>query len=206
MYSNEAPLALPQDERFGQGRRLLVPLFVDCAPDLGQFSLPRRLEFLARLEPEQIGYADWSTMIGPLLDRIAVRLSLKDHPDADAYPEPDPANARTQALGDDELARTLRFDDFEGWYVDSFGHADARYLVKAFMFRDFDQAVDFMARVSEHCRVLDHHPEWRNVFNQVSVSLTTWDAHRRVTLYDLELALFMNRVAKTIAQARQGTA
>jgi hypothetical protein len=64
-------------------------------------------------------------------------------------------------------------------------------------------AAAFMAMVSSHCRVLSHHPEWRNVFNHVIVSLTTWDAHRKVTIYDLNLALFMNMAAKAVLQPQQ---
>ena len=74
-------------------------------------------------------------------------------------------------------------------------------MVKTFKFPHFDQAADFMALVSNHCRVLDHHPEWRNVFNHVTVSLTTWDAQRRVTIYDMNLALFMNMAAKAVIKA-----
>ena len=55
-----------------------------------------------------------------------------------------------------------------------------------------------MARVSEHCAVLNHHPDWRNVYNHISVQRTTWDARRRVTIYDLNLALFMNKVAQQL--------
>lgn len=49
--------------------------------------------------------------------------------------------------------------------------------------------------------MLDHHPEWRNVFNHVAVSLTTWDAKRHVTIYDLNLALHMDMAAKQVLMA-----
>lgn len=94
----------------------------------------------------------------------------------------------------------LAYDDYEGWYVDNFGDVDIRYLTKTFKFLSFNQAADFMEMVADHCRVLDHHPEWRNVFNHVTVSLTTWDARRKVTVYDLNLALYMNMAAKAIAK------
>lgn len=152
------------------------------------------------LHYEYIDYAGWPSAIGPLLDRIAVNLSLKKRPDADEYPKPDIAKARTQPLLDDELAQILRYDDFEGWYVDNFGNLEVRYLVKTFKFRGFNQAADFMEMVSNHCRILDHHPEWRNVFNHVTVSLTTWDAQRRVTIYDMNLALYMNMAAKSLTK------
>ncbi len=199
--SNEAPITLPEAERFGLQRRVIVPVFADCPRDFRQFELPAQLSFMSSLHSEHIDYAGWPTQIGPLLDRLAVKLELKKRPDADEYPKADLAKARTQPLADSELAQTLRYDDFEGWYVDNYGNAEVRYLVKNFKFPHFNQAAQFMALVSEHCRVLDHHPEWRNVFNHVTVSLTTWDAKRRVTIYDLNLALFMNMAAKEVLKA-----
>lgn len=206
VYSHAAPIALPEGDRFDQTSRILIPLFADCDRDFRQFELPPQLQFLAALQSEHIDYAGWPSAIGPLLDRLAVKLSLKKRPDADEYPKPDLAKARTQPLADAELAQILRYDDFEGWYVDNYGNAEVRYLVKTFKFPHFNQAADFMALVSDHCRILDHHPEWRNVFNHVTVSLTTWDAHRRVTIYDVNLALFMNMAVKTVAKKRRSDA
>ena len=200
VYSKSAPIALPEVDRFGLKERALIPLFADCDRDFRQFSIPTEIDFLSSLHSEHIDYAGWPSSIGPLIDRIAVKLALKKRPDADEYPKPDLAKARTQPLPDSELAQTLKYDDFEGWYIDNYGNSEARYLVKTFKFRHFNQAADFMELVSNHCRVLDHHPEWRNVFNHVTVSLTTWDAQRRVTIYDLNLALFMNMASKTVAK------
>jgi pterin-4a-carbinolamine dehydratase len=203
-YSASASIALPDSDRFDQSDRIIIPLFADCDRDFSLFVLPKELQFLAGLHSEHIDFAGWPSAIGPLLDRIAVKLSLKKRPDADEYPKPDLAKARTQPLPDTELAQILRYDDFEGWYIDNYGNSEVRYLVKTFKFPHFNQAADFMAMASEHCRILDHHPEWRNVFNHVTVSLTTWDAHRRVTIYDLNLALFMNMAAKAIAKKSPG--
>lgn len=108
------------------------------------------------------------------------------------------SKARTQPISDEELLRTLHYDDFEGWYIDNLGFAEAQYLVKKFEFLSFRQAIGFMALVAEHCRVVSHHPEWRNVFKHVTVSLSTWDAGRRITIYDPNLALFMNKAARMV--------
>ncbi len=199
-YSRVAPMKLPESDRFELKSRFILPLFADCPRDFRQFVIPPSLSFLGELHSESIDYAGWPSAIGPLLDRIAVRLSLKKRPDADEYPEPDLSKARTQPVTDSELTQILKYDDYEGWYVDNLGNAEARYLVKTFKFRHFDQAAQFMAQVSNYCHTLDHHPEWRNVFNHVMVSLTTWDARRRVTIYDLNLALFMNMAAKAVRE------
>ena len=200
-YSKSSPLVFIDSDRFGLAERLVLPLFADAERSFSPFNIPPEASYLKTLNAEHIDYAGWPAAIGPLIDRIAVKLSLKKRPDADEYPKPDLAKARTQPLSDHELTQILKYDDYEGWYIDNFGNAEVRYLTKTFRFRGFDQAASFMELVSNHCRVLDHHPEWRNVFNHVTVSLTTWDAHRRVTIYDMNLALYMNMAAKTIAKA-----
>lgn len=199
-YSKAARLDPLMAANAGVASRVILPLFADCDRGFAQFELPPSIAYLEQLHAEQIDYASWPAAIGPLLDRIAVKLSLKKRPDADEYPKPDLAKARTQPIADSELTQILHYDDYEGWYVDNFGNAEVKYLVKTFKFRHFNQAADFMAMVSNHCRILDHHPEWRNVFNHVTVSLTTWDAQRRVTIYDLNLALYMNMAAKAVAK------
>lgn len=199
-YSASAPLRMPESDRYGLTHRMVIPLFADCERRFDQFELGKEISYLASLNAERIDYAGWPGAIGPLLDRIAVKLNLKKRPDKDEYPEPDLAKARTQPLADAELAKILAYDDYEGWYVDNFGDVEARYLAKTFKFRGFNQAADFMELVASQCRILDHHPEWRNVFNHVSVALTTWDARRKVTIYDLSLALYMNMAAKSVGK------
>lgn len=197
-YSLSAPLTHIEADRFNLTQQAVIPIFADCERQFSQFELPKSLEFLSTLQSEYIDYAGWPSSIAPLLDRIAVKLNVKKRPDKDVYPKPDLAKARTQPLADAELSTILAFDDYEGWYIDNFGNLDVRYLVKTFKFRNFNGAADFMKLVSDHCRILDHHPEWRNVFNHVTVSLTTWDAQRKVTIYDLNLALYMNMAAKAV--------
>lgn len=185
-YSAFASLSMPESDRYGRTHRVVMPLFADCDRRFNQFEL--RILYLASLQAEHIDYAGWPSAIGPLVDRMAVKLKLKKRPDKDDYPKPDLAKARTQLLADTELAATLSYDDYEGWYVDNFGDAEARYLAKTFKFRGFSQALDFVVLVADHCKVLDHHPEWRNVFDHVTVALTTWDAPEQLQPF-LDLVL-----------------
>ncbi len=200
--SASAPFAQSMNDRYGLTQRVVFPLFADCERSFNQFELPASIAYLSNLHSEQIDYASWPSAIGPLLDRIPVKLHLQKRPDKDEYPKPDLAKARTQPLADKELISILTYDDYEGWYIDNFGDADVRYLVKTFKFPHFNQAADFMEMVAKHCRVLGHHPEWRNVFNLVTVSLTTWDAQRKVTIYDLNMALYMNMAAKAVVKTQ----
>lgn len=146
----------------------------------------------------QIQPANWPGQIGQTLEELAVQFGLKRRFDSDEFPEPSPSKARTTPISSVELRKILQFNDYNGWYIDNFGNADATYISKIFRFSHFNQASEFIRIVSEHIKTLDHHPEWRNVFNQVSVSLTTWDARRKITIYDLNLALIMNKVEERI--------
>lgn len=61
-------------------------------------------------------------------------------------------------------------------------------LIRTFEFADFVSAFGFMTRVALIAEKLDHHPEWKNVYNKVEIRLSTHDAGNVVTEKDLELA------------------
>lgn len=49
-------------------------------------------------------------------------------------------------------------------------------IIRTFRFADFSEAFAFMTRVALLAEVQDHHPEWSNVYNSVTIALTTHDA------------------------------
>ncbi|MBK1646373.1 4a-hydroxytetrahydrobiopterin dehydratase [Thiocapsa imhoffii] len=65
--------------------------------------------------------------------------------------------------------------------------ADAGALSKTFRFKDFVEAFGFMTRAALIAEALDHHPDWRNVYNRVEVRLSTHDVGG-VTSLDFTLA------------------
>lgn len=67
-------------------------------------------------------------------------------------------------------------------------------IQKSFKFRDFNEAFGFMSRVALVAERMDHHPEWRNVWNTVDVVLSTHDAGG-LTQRDVDLATKMNEIA-----------
>ena len=48
-------------------------------------------------------------------------------------------------------------------------------LQRQFTFADFSAAFGFMTRVALAAETLGHHPEWSNVWNKVTIALTTHD-------------------------------
>jgi len=61
-------------------------------------------------------------------------------------------------------------------------------LVREFVFEDFIEAFGFMAKVAIIAEKMDHHPNWSNVYNKVTIELTTHDAGNTVTSNDRNLA------------------
>lgn len=61
-------------------------------------------------------------------------------------------------------------------------------LEAQFEFADFAEAFSFMTSVAAIAQELDHHPEWSNVYNRVSIALTTHDEGNVVTDLDRSFA------------------
>ena len=92
-------------------------------------------------------------------------------------------------IGADEALMTLtEWSRVEG---------DRDAIARKFVFKDFKTAWAFMSASALRAEQMDHHPEWFNVYNRVEVTLTTHDADG-VTPLDLDLALFMDDLAKTL--------
>jgi 4a-hydroxytetrahydrobiopterin dehydratase len=87
-------------------------------------------------------------------------------------------------------ARKSALKGLSGWAEAAGGET----ISKTFVFRDFNEAFGFMCRVALIAEKNDHHPEWRNVYKTVEVSLSTHDAGG-VTTRDIELAKAMDAVA-----------
>lgn len=73
-----------------------------------------------------------------------------------------------------------------GWSGDIHG------LTRTYRFADFNAAMAFMQATAPAIDAANHHPEWSNVYNRVSVTLRTHDAGDRVTELDVKLARLLD--------------
>ncbi len=64
-------------------------------------------------------------------------------------------------------------------------------LHKEFQFDSFNQAFGFMTRAAMEIEKMNHHPEWFNVYNKITIELTTHDAGG-ITENDVNLAKILN--------------
>jgi 4a-hydroxytetrahydrobiopterin dehydratase len=70
-------------------------------------------------------------------------------------------------------------------------------LHKEYKFADFIHAFGFMATAALAIEKMEHHPEWFNVYNRVTVDLTTHDAGG-ITSKDIDLARLLDETAKRL--------
>ncbi|TBR10257.1 MAG: 4a-hydroxytetrahydrobiopterin dehydratase [Candidatus Nitrosotenuis sp.] len=88
-------------------------------------------------------------------------------------------------LPEDQIRIELR--DLKGWSLQN------GKLYKEFVFADFVEAFGFMTKAALHAEKMNHHPEWLNVYNKLSVYLTTHDAGG-ITANDIKLARTLNSI------------
>ena len=76
---------------------------------------------------------------------------------------------------------------------------DRDAIRKVWKFKSFIEAWGFMSRTALIAEKLNHHPEWSNVYNRVSVRLTTHDAGG-LTALDFALAGAMTRISQSLME------
>lgn len=93
-------------------------------------------------------------------------------------------------LSDSEIESGLK--SLSGWAIKD------RKLHKEYKFADFIHAFGFMATAAIAIEKMNHHPEWCNVYNRVTVDLTTHDAGG-VSQNDFDLAALLDGIAVKLA-------
>jgi 4a-hydroxytetrahydrobiopterin dehydratase len=86
-----------------------------------------------------------------------------------------------------EAAIEKRMADFPAWeYSDGGIHTTLE-------FENFKDAFAMMTRIAFEAERLNHHPDWTNVYNKLSISLSTHDADG-LTEKDFQLAEFIQEM------------
>lgn len=91
-------------------------------------------------------------------------------------------------IAQDELES--RVAALDGWVLSQDGTA----LEKTYSFKGFNGAFGFMTRVAMAAERANHHPEWSNVYNRVTIRWTT-HSEGGVTELDVKLARACSRFA-----------
>lgn len=85
-----------------------------------------------------------------------------------------------EPLSKDQIDTKLK--ELNGWV------AEGDKLHKEFSFKSFKDALTFIVRIGFEAEDRAHHPEIRNVYSTVNISLSTHDAGNKITEKDTQLA------------------
>jgi len=88
-------------------------------------------------------------------------------------------------LSEDEVDTAI--SSLAGWTI-----KDSK-LHRSLKFKNFVEAFSFMTEVALHAEKMDHHPEWFNVYNAVTIDLMTHDVSG-ISDHDIKLANLINAI------------
>jgi len=95
--------------------------------------------------------------------------------------------ASAKLLSPPELNQAI--SELKGWSIEN------NKLHNRYQFRSFVEAFGFMTSLALVAESMGHHPEWFNVYNRVTIDLTTHDAGG-ITNLDVDLAKKANELAE----------
>ena len=72
---------------------------------------------------------------------------------------------------------------------------DNNQLQKTFVLRNFVEAFSFMTKIAMLAEKMDHHPHISNMYNKVTITLSTHDAGNTVTEKDRKLASAIDKLS-----------
>ena len=88
-------------------------------------------------------------------------------------------------LSDNQIEEKL--SDISGWsYTNG-------YISKTYTFKNLKEAFAVMSRIAFECEAQEHHPNWENVYNSLTIKLNTHDANG-ITQNDFDLASIIEKI------------
>jgi 4a-hydroxytetrahydrobiopterin dehydratase len=110
-------------------------------------------------------------------------------PDSSVIPPTTISQEMNYTILTESEIQNLLDGELKGWQI-----VDGK-LHKTFQFESFSEAFQFMYRVGLEAESMNHHPDWNNNYDTVSVYLYTWSVDNKITDYDIRLAGVMDREA-----------
>jgi 4a-hydroxytetrahydrobiopterin dehydratase len=82
--------------------------------------------------------------------------------------------------------------------IDVLWVVEGKFIHREIIFKDFVEAFSFMTAVAIIAEKSDHHPNWKNEYNKVTIDLNTHDADG-ITKKDFQLAKGIDQIIKNYA-------
>ena len=93
-----------------------------------------------------------------------------------------------QSLDENQVSQKLK--SLTGWSL-----VDGK-LHRTLECDNFQKAFSIMTHIAFVAEKMDHHPEWKNVYNKIEIDLITHDAGPGITEKDFTLAEAVNTIVK----------
>ncbi|MEC4003761.1 4a-hydroxytetrahydrobiopterin dehydratase [Flavobacterium sp. SUN052] len=68
-------------------------------------------------------------------------------------------------------------------------------IEKSFVFKNFDEAMEIINKIASEAKKQNHHPEWTNVYNKLTIKLSTHDVSG-ISSKDFDLATAIDLIVK----------
>ena len=91
-----------------------------------------------------------------------------------------------QPLSDEEIAAALR--ELPDWTVQE------GKLHRQYQFPSFARAIAWLVAAAVEAEKMDHHPEWCNVYNRITVNLVTHSLGNKISNLDVAMARKMEKL------------
>jgi 4a-hydroxytetrahydrobiopterin dehydratase len=80
-----------------------------------------------------------------------------------------------------------KLSNLGGWVLDNGA------ITKAYKFKNFKEAFSKMTEIAFECEAQNHHPNWENVYNSLTIRLNTHDVNG-ITQNDFDLATKIEKI------------
>ncbi len=97
---------------------------------------------------------------------------------------------RGKALTDQEIDERLK--SLKEWSVERTDKSAE--LSRVYKFASFEAVLEFMQAAAKEIIAADHHPRWENVYNKLSVHLSTHSLGDRICHLDFRIASFLEEL------------
>jgi pterin-4a-carbinolamine dehydratase len=157
-------------------------------------ALPEDVARMTAFQPFELRDDRWETDLDYLLNQLEAFGLQRMTPPPIRYPKP---HVSVAELAPEETTTALA--SLPGWELvtsDLPGKEPLKRteIRKAFQFKSFEDAVEFMQRVARQVSRVQHHPRWENVWRTVVIWLSTWDIGHKPSMLDIELAGEIERI------------
>jgi len=175
-------------------RKIILPLLIEGAQTFYPEALPTSIRKITEIKVRTIEIDKLEEELTSLVKVIGGLIKRKATSPAIQYPIP--GALQIDPLDEQNLQRLIA--RLPEWRVVSRSteSGDKIELNRIYVFETFYDVIHFMNTASRFINIIDHHPEWTNIWRTLVVYLTTWDIGNKPSMLDVDLAAYLDDLYK----------